>query len=148
MNKNLTAFDQFVSEMTGDLAKTTIGMGRIFDGLRTVIGTYDSYPPFNFEQISETKYRMVFALAGFTKDDIDVEVKGNFVTIVGEKKDKKNKDEPIYLHRGIATRSFKRLVQIADDVVVNDASMNDGLLSINLEQIIPTEMQAKTIKIK
>lgn len=148
MNKNLTAFDQFVNEMTGDLAKTTIGMGRMFDGLRTAIGTYDSYPPFNFEQTDDTKYRMVFALAGFTKEDIDVEVKGNFVTIVGEKKEKEGEDKPNYLHRGIATRSFKRLVQIADDVVVKDASMKDGLLSIDLEQIVPEEKQAKTIKIK
>ena len=61
---------------------------------------------------------------------------------------KEDADKPNYLHRGIATRSFKRLVQIADDVVVKDAVMKDGLLSIDLEQIVPEEKQAKTIKIK
>lgn len=148
MNRNpQTAFDNFIKEMTGDLAKTTIGFGKVFDGLRTAIGTYDSYPPFNFEQTGDAKYRIVFALAGFTKEDIVVEVNGNWLTIAGDKKSVEE-EKRVYLHQGIAMRSFKRLVQIADDIEVKNAVMNDGLLSIDLEQVIPDAKKAKIIKIK
>jgi len=149
MNRNpVTAFDKFVEEMTGDLAKTTIGMGKVFDGIRTAIGTYDSYPPFNFEQLGNGKYRIVFALAGFAKENIEIEVKGNWLTIAGNKDDIKEDDNHVYLHRGIATRSFRRLVQIADDVEVKNATMENGLLSIDLEQVVPDEKKSKVIKIK
>jgi len=148
-NTTLTEFDRFVDQVSNDLAKTTIGMGRVFDGVRTSLGNYDSYPPFNFEQHSETQYRVVFALAGFEKEDITVEVKnGNWLTIVGEKLDDENEVQPTYLHRGIANRAFKRLVQIADDVEVKDAVMNNGLLTVTLEQHIPESKQSKSIKIK
>ena len=157
MNRNpLEAFDRLVNEFGGDLAKTTIGMNRIFDGARNALGAYDSYPPYNFEQTSETNYRITYALAGFSKEDITVTVKENWLYIEGEKKDNfdgvSKKDplgfKPFFHHRGIATRAFKRAFQLASDIVVTEATMENGLLHIELEQLVPEEQQPKLIQIK
>ena len=149
MNKSnpLATFDRFFKEVSGDLARNTVGMNRVFDGIRTALGAYDAYPPFNFIQLDDNKYEVVFALAGFTKKDIKVEVKENWLTIEGTKEQKDDPDV-VYRHRGIANRSFKRLVQIASDIVVNEASMENGLLTIELEQVIPEEKKSRIIKIK
>lgn len=149
MNRNpLHDFDQFYQSIAGDLAKTTIGMGRMFDGVRTALGAYDSYPPFNFEQLDDTHYRVTFALAGFSKDDLDVSIKDNWLTIEGDKKSEPVDDDStaFFHHRGIANRSFKRVVQLATDIVVTGANMEDGLLNIDLEQA--EDKKIKTIKIK
>lgn len=146
-NNPLASFDRFINEISGDLARTTVGMNRVFDGVRTALGAYDAYPPFNFIDLGENKYNVVFALAGFTKEDLKVEVKENWLTIEGTK-EQTNDSNVVYRHRGIANRSFKRLVQIASDVVVNKASMENGLLIIELEQVIPEEKKPKVIEIK
>jgi len=94
MNKNpLDNFDQLYESISSDIAKTTIGMGRMFEGVRTALGAYDSYPPFNFEQIDDTHYRVTFALAGFTKDDLSITVKDNWLTIEGNKVGYKKDEE-------------------------------------------------------
>ncbi len=146
MNKK-TSFDQMIDEVANELSKTTFGMNRMLDGVRNALGTYDSYPPFNFVQIGENKYHAVFALAGFTKEELKIEVKENMLTIEGNKEQTDDKDS-IYMHRGIAYRSFKRLVQIAEDVVVNEATMENGLLTVELEQVVPDEKKPVTINIK
>ena len=148
MNRNsIHVFDKFLSEIAGDLSKTTIGMNQVFDGVRTALGNYDAYPPFNFEQLDDEHFRVTFALAGFTKDDITVTVKENWLTIEGEQP-KDDKEERHYHHKGIANRAFKRIVQLATDIEVKNAVMENGLLNIDLVRVIPEEKKAKTIKIK
>lgn len=151
MNRNpLDAFDHFVSEMAGDIAKTSIGMNNQLARVRNALGTYDSYPPFNFEQIDETRYRATFALAGFSKDELAVTFENNLLVVEGKKAEEPTEEGStrFFHHRGIANRSFKRMVQLATDVIVTDASMENGLLNIDLEQVIPEEKKPKTIKIK
>ena len=151
MNRNpLPSFDQLVETISGDLAKTTIGMNSVFDGLRTALGTYDSYPPFNFEQLDDTHFRVTFALAGFTKNELTVSVKENWLTIEGDKVEEKEDEDStkFFHHKGIANRSFKRVVQLASDIVVKGATMENGLLVIDLEKVIPDEKKPQTIKIK
>lgn len=146
MNKK-SSFDKVLDEVANELSKTTFGMNRMLDGVRNAMGTYDSYPPFNFVQVDENKYHAVFALAGFAKEELTIEVKENFLTVAGNK-ELVDDDDSIYMHRGIAYRSFKRFVQIAEDVVVNEATMENGLLTIVLEQVVPDEKKPITIDIK
>ena len=149
MNKDpLAAFDRLVNEFAGDLARTSIGLDRVFDGARNALGAYDSYPPYNFEQLGEKNYRITYALAGFSKDDITITVKQNWLYIEGMIKDQQPTEERKFLHRGIGTRAFKRAFQLASDIVVTDASMENGLLYIELEQVVPEEEQPKLIEIK
>lgn len=104
----------------------------------------DGYPPYNIEQIGEDGLRITLAVAGFSMDDLDVEVDQNQLTIRGKKKE--DDKERIYLHRGIATRQFQRHFVLADGIEVNGADLDNGLLHINLERIIP-ESHAVKIKI-
>lgn len=146
---NLNKFDQIFDQIAGDLNRHGIGFERIFDGFRNMAGSYDSYPPYNVEQLSADQYRVTLALAGFDKKDIDVIKEGSWLTISGEvKQDDDDAVVVTYLHRGIATRSFVRKVQLATDIEVTGANMNSGLLFIDLARIVPEERRAKTIKIK
>lgn len=104
----------------------------------------DGYPPYNIEQIGEDGLRITLAVAGFSMDDLDVEVDQNQLTIRGKKKE--DDKERIYLHRGIATRQFQRHFVLADGIEVSGADLDNGLLHINLERIIP-ESHAVKIKI-
>ena len=146
---NLRHFDEFLNQFSGDMAKSVIGFDRVFDGFRTAIGTYDSYPPYNVEKLSADEYRVSMALAGFKKDNIDVVKEGPLLFVSG-KVDEPSDDEPVvtFLHQGIATRAFTRKIQLADDIEVGGASMKDGMLVIDLIRKIPEGKKAKTIKIK
>ena len=103
----------------------------------------DGYPPYNIEQISENDLRITLAVAGFSMDDLDVEVDNRQLTIYGRQYDD---EERIYLYRGIATRQFQRSFVLADGIEVRSASIDRGLLHIELEQVIP-ESSARKIKI-
>ncbi|MFP4098524.1 MAG: Hsp20 family protein [Alphaproteobacteria bacterium] len=103
----------------------------------------EGYPPYNIEQIGEYGLRITLAVAGFSMDDLDVEIEQNQLTIRGKQKDDK---ERIYLHRGIASRQFQRSFILADGIEVSGADLDNGLLHINLERIIP-ESTALKIKI-
>ena len=103
----------------------------------------DGYPPYNIEQIGEHGLRITLAVAGFSMDDLDVETDHNQLTIRGKQKDEADR---IYLHRGIAARQFQRHFVLADGIEVNGADLDNGLLHINLERIVP-ESHAVKIKI-
>jgi len=143
-------FDQIFDQLAGNLNRHGIGFDRIFDGFRNMAGTYDSYPPYNVEQLSADQYRVTLALAGFDKKDIDVLKEGNWLTITGEMKEDDDDEAAVvqYLYRGIATRSFVRKVQLATDIEVTGAAMVNGLLFIDLARLVPEERKPKTIKIK
>ncbi len=102
----------------------------------------EGYPPYNIEQIGEYGLRITLAVAGFSMDDLDVEIDQNQLTIRGKRKEE---GERIYLHRGIATRQFQRSFVLADGIDVVGADLDNGLLHVNLERIIP---ESNAVKIK
>ena len=140
MTNALTIFNQ--------LRPHTIGYDTIFDHFSDMFensGSQSNYPPYNIIKLSENIYDIQLALAGYSKEDIDIEVKENTLSIKSIKKDDDNEAE--VLHRGIAKRYFERHFTIADDVKVNGAELKNGLLNISLERIIPEHKKPRTIKI-
>ncbi len=131
----LTLFDSPLFLGFDEIEKT-------FDRLRKSGG--EGYPPYNIEQIGSEGLRISLAVAGFTMDDLDVEIESNQLTIRGKQADD---EERVYLHRGIAARQFQRSFVLADGIEVHDASLNNGLLYIELERVVP-ESKARKIKIK
>ena len=105
----------------------------------------ETYPPYNIEQISSNLLRITIAVAGFEKEDLEINLEGNQLQIKGFKKD--DNDERIFLHRGIATRQFQRNFVLAEGIEVEGASMENGLLSVDLSQPINSE-ESKKIEIK
>ncbi len=104
----------------------------------------EGYPPYNIEQISDHDLRITLAVAGFTMDNLDVEVEQNQLLIRGQQHEEES--DRIYLHRGIAARQFQRSFVLADGIEVRGASLDNGLLHIELERIIP-ESKARKIPI-
>jgi len=135
-----------------DRVKTySIGFDRMFDRLfdDSFVTTANNYPPYNIVKVSDTDYAIQIAVAGFGKDDIEIETKENTLTVKSvEKKDGEVVDDTTYLHKGISNRAFRRSFTIADDVVVKGASFENGLLNIDLERIIPEEKKPRVIEIK
>ena len=105
----------------------------------------ETYPPYNIEQISSNLLRITIAVAGFEKTDLEINLEGNQLQIKGFKKEEN--DERIFLHRGIATRQFQRNFVLAEGIEVEGASMENGLLSVDLSQPINSE-ESKKIEIK
>lgn len=104
----------------------------------------DSYPPYNIEQISENILRITIAVAGFMKQELKINLEGNQLVVRGNKSDSDN--EKIFIHRGIATRQFQRNFILAEGIEVDEASIENGLLNIDLIQPMPQE-ESKTIEI-
>ena len=126
----------------------SVGFDRMFDRLFdevNVSGT--NYPPYNIIKSDDTNYSIEIAVAGFSKDDIEIETKENTLTIKSLSRPEGD-DDKNYLHKGISNRAFKRSFTIADDVVVNGASYENGMLIVALERIIPEEKQPRLIEIK
>ncbi len=146
MNKRLTALEKLMEDARRDVERTFIGADRIFDGFVNSFGTFDNYPPYNIEKLSDDKYRISLALAGFGKKDIEILKEGDFLIISGKMKDKEGSEG--FLHQGIANRDFARKVQLATDLEVGDAVMENGLLHIELNRMVPDEKKPRTIKIK
>ena len=127
----------------------TIGFDEIFDTFETLStsNTFsNSYPPYDIVKVDDYKYNVELAVAGFSKDDIQVDYADNTLTIESRKETKEEEDK--FIHKGISKRYFKRSFTIADDVVVNGAELKDGLLTIELEKILPEGKKPKTIEIK
>ena len=130
------------------LYRSTIGfdrLGTLLDSLGTFEGDAPSYPPYNIERVGENEYRISMAVAGFGAADLDIEVKENTLAIHGEKKTET--EETTFLHRGIASRSFERRFQLADHVVVKSASLENGLLHVDLKRELPEAMKPRTVPI-
>ncbi len=130
------------------LYRSSIG----FDHLARVLdeaATFETpaFPPYNIELVGEDEYLISVAIAGFTAEDVSIEVKGNDLTIAGKKNDKPDTKKE-YLHQGIAGRSFQRTFQLADHVEVKSAELNDGLLQISLKRVIPEALKPRTITIR
>ena len=132
------------------LYRSTVGFDRMFNLLDSLGGPDNSgqtYPPYNIERTGENAYRVTMAVAGFGEDDINIESKENTLTVKGEKKSETEEKEDQFLYRGIAARAFERRFQLADHVEVKGASLENGLLHIDLVREIPEAMKPRTIAI-
>lgn len=130
------------------LYRSTVGFDRLFSLLDNMGQTENSqsYPPYNIERTGEDAYRITMAVAGFTEDEISIEAKQNTLTIAAEKTDDDEGKEILF--RGIAARSFERRFQLADYVEVAGATLEHGLLHIDLKREIPDAMKPRKIEIK
>lgn len=126
--------------------RSTIGFDRFFDLLENSgLGQgSESYPPFDLIQVDDNHYRINLAVAGFTRDEIDITAQQNQLIVAGKKGDDDRID---YIHRGIANRQFERRFGLADFIKVTDAEFKDGLLSIDLVREIPEAMRPRKISI-
>ena len=129
------------------LFRTAIGFDRLANALESANrAEAGGYPPYNIELTGEDQYRISLAVAGFSADEIDIEVKENVLTVAGKKAD--DIADRRYLHRGIATRGFQRSYQLADYVRVDSADLKDGLLHIDLVREVPEAMKPRRIEIR
>ena len=128
--------------------RTSIGFDRLFDLMDESLRfePEDHYPPCNIVRTGENTYRISLAVAGFKPEQVNVTVNQNVLIVsASAAEDKQDKDE--YLYRGIAGRSFERRFNLADYVLVKGASLDDGLLQIELERELPEAMKARAIPI-
>lgn len=126
---------------------STIGFDRWADIFDLDVGETvknSGFPPHNIVKTSEYNYILELAVAGFTENDIDITLEKNKITVVGNIK---NKDEPEYIYRGIATRSFTKVFTLMDTIVVEGASLQDGILKVFLRNSIPEEEKPRKITI-
>jgi|TARA_Y100000746_G_scaffold41210_1_gene30635 molecular chaperone IbpA len=108
-----------------------------------------NYPPYNIRRVNENDYKIEIALAGYSRDDIELELKENTLTVRNKQKEKVvNEEGNGVIHKGISTRQFERSFTISEDIKVKNAELLNGLLNIDLERIIPEEKKARLIDIK
>jgi len=132
------------------LYRSTVGFDRLFslmDQMSNVDNGSGGYPPYNIERTGENAYRITMAVAGFGEDDVTIEVKENTLSVHGEKSAEEGEKRGEVLYRGIAERSFDRRFQLADHVEVRGATLENGLLHVDLVREIPEAMKPRTIKI-
>ena len=123
--------------------RTTVGFDRLLNRLEAAEAA-PGYPPYNIERSDENNYRVTIAVAGFAEKDLGVEVKDNVLTVTATREDS---DKPAYLHQGIAGRAFERQFQLAQHVVVKGAHLENGLLHVELERIVPEDKKPRRITI-
>ena len=127
------------------LYRNAIGFDRLFDMVEAgTAKNANGYPPYNIEQQDENKYRITMAIAGFAENQIDITQKENMLIVHGERKPEESKK---YVYQGIAERDFERKFQLADYVKVVGATMENGLLHVDLEREIPEAMKPRKIAI-
>ncbi|MFZ0458471.1 MAG: Hsp20 family protein [Rhodoplanes sp.] len=133
------------------LYRSTVGFDRLVSLLDQMAG-YDgqgsAYPPYNIERTGENSYRITLAVAGFVEPELSIEVKENTLTVRGEKPQTKVEEKQgEVLYQGIAARAFERVFQLADFVEVKGATLENGLLHVDLAREIPEKMKPRQIKI-
>ena len=130
------------------LYQSTLGFDKFFDDVEKLL-TMDiqksTFPPHNILKLDDTRYIVELAIAGFSKDEIDISVNSGVLTVKGEKEDKESDVQ--YLHKGIGTRSFTKTITVADTIEVKGAEFIDGILRIGLENVIPEHKKPRKIEI-
>ena len=140
--KALSLFDNF-----NQLTPYAVGYDKVFDNLSRYVDnsvTSTGFPPYNIRKEGDYHYVIEMALAGFSKEDIEIEVADGTLSVRSDKKD----DASDNLYRGISFRKFNRKFTLSDDIVVNDAALDNGMLTINLERIVPEEKKPRLIEVK
>ena len=141
-SKALSLFDNF-----NQLTPYAVGYDKLFDNLSRYVDNNVSstgFPPYNIRKEGDYHYVIEMALAGFSKEDIEIEVADGTLSVRSDKKD----DASDNLYRGISFRKFNRKFTLSDDIVVNDAALDNGMLTINLERIVPEEKKPRLIEVK
>ena len=140
-------FDHFDRNL---LTPYAVGFDRMFDRLNDHYalhgGNVTGFPPYNIRKEGDYNFVIELALAGMSKDDLEIEVTEGTLQVYSMEKKKEEGGE--LLHRGISYRQFNRSFTLADDVVVNDAKMENGMLLIDLERVVPEEKKPRLLKIK
>lgn len=130
-------------------ARFTVGFDEIFEQLarshEQLSNNSVNYPPYNIVKYDANNYALEIAVAGFSIDEIDIGVEGNNLTIAGEKSLKA--EEVTYIYKGISTRSFKRTIPLGDHIIVKDAIIMNGMLTIKLERELPEGLKPRKIAI-
>lgn len=132
--------------MTYDLSplfRTAIGFDRLLRQMDSVQAPVPAYPPYDIERMGEDSYRLTMAVAGFSHDDLELTVKDNTLIIVGRVQAAANKGEVLY--RGIAGRAFERRFALADHIVVQGADLQNGLLHVSLQRVVPEALKPRRI---
>ena len=131
----------------------SVGFDSIFDEFDRMLESTErystNYPPYNIKRVNDTDYRIEVALAGYSRDDIEVELKDSALTVRNKSKEQTVDEKGNgVIHKGISTRQFERAFTISEDIKVKDAELKNGLLTIDLERIIPDEKKPRLIEIK
>jgi molecular chaperone IbpA len=124
--------------------RSTVGFDRLFDMLDEVADNSSAYPPYNIERTDENHYRITLAVAGFGEKDLNIEVREGVLGITG-KRDEGQKQSLLY--QGIAGRAFDRRFQLAEHVEVRSARLENGLLHVELERVVPEEKKPRRVEI-
>ena len=122
----------------------TIGFDSFFNSLDSITGDVKGYPHYNIKKLDDNKWSIELALAGFSKDDIEIEVKDSIINISGELKAEDNE----YVYKGISSRKFSKSFTLAEFTECESATMENGILSIILEKNIPEDKKPQKVKIK
>lgn len=129
---------------------TSIGFDSLFEHLDAMmkgsVATSTNYPPYNIVKVSDTDYYVEMAVAGFTKDDISINMVDDTLTISADKVSTDDPDVEV-IHRGISKRYFSRTFRLAENIEVGDASMENGMLRVNFTRIIPESHKPRVIEI-
>lgn len=128
--------------------KAFVGFDTLFDSLqnRYANATATNYPPYNIAKYDDNLYEISIAVTGFATDEIEVKVEGDELLVTGTKADSET-EEPHYLHRGLALRNFERKFTLIEHMKVDSAKVENGILSIRIERIVPEELLPKVIKV-
>ena len=123
-----------------------LGFDHIFDELERVTShAKDTYPPHNVVKYDNNKYDIELAVAGFSKDDINIEIKEHILTIKGERGPRR--DQELYVHKGISGRKFERQYRLSEYAEVTGADLTDGILTVSIEVVLPEEKRPQIISI-
>ena len=133
------------------LMRKTVGFDRFNDLFETMLNDaderFDAYPPYNIEKVGESGYQITLAVAGFSEADLDITVQDDTLKVSGKKHTESDENDRSWLHRGIASRAFERTFRLADYIRVDDANLENGLLSISLIREVPEEKKPRLIPI-
>ena len=129
------------------LFRSSVGFDRLFDLLDSYAEQSGGYPPYNIERVDDTHYRITLAVAGFAEKDLAIEVKEGVLTVTGQRDEQEKSTDRGFLYQGIAGRSFERRFQLAEHVEVRNARLENGLLHVDLERLIPEEKKPRRIAI-
>lgn len=146
MNSTLTRFD---TNSLAQLNRALVGFDRMFDSFETRFANQLStnYPPHNVVKTDDNNYIIEIAIAGFKKSEIAIEVEQDVLTVKGSSDTSNDPAGRQYLHRGLSSRDFERSWQLSEHMIVKGAEIKDGVLTINLEYVIPEEKKARIINI-
>ena len=143
VRNTLSLLDNF-----NQLTPYAVGFDRMFDNLSRYVdnnATSTGFPPYNIRKEGDYNYVIEMALAGFGKKDIEVEVADGTLSI---RSVKENNEDDSTVYRGISSRRFERKFTMADDIVVNDAKLENGMLMVDLERVVPEEKKPRLIAVK